>query len=144
MSPGPHSRRSPPTQQTLTKGVTTMLTRRTFLKSAVVGAAGAALPLALYRPASTPAAVQGFATALPLLPKARPVASNSYLITARAGTEVMHPAFGRTKVWGYDDNSGRGVTSPGYTIEARKGTATKVSFVNALPARHLFDNEVPD
>ena len=40
-----------------------MLTRRTLLKSAVVGAAGAALPLSLYRPASTPAAVQDFSIA---------------------------------------------------------------------------------
>ena len=104
-----------------------MLTRRTLLKSAMVGAAGAALPLGLYRPASTPAAVQGFATPLPLLPKARPVANNSYLITARPGTEVMHPAFGRTRVWGYDDNSGRGVASPGYTIEAQQGHARRRS-----------------
>ena len=121
-----------------------MLTRRTLIKSALVGAAGAALPLGLYRPASTPAAVQGFAMPLPRLPKARPVGKNSYLITARPGSEVMHPAFGRTRVWGYDDNSGRGVASPGYTLEVQKGTATKVSYVNALPAQHLFDNEVPD
>jgi len=121
-----------------------VLTRRTLLKSAIVGAAGAAIPLGLYRPASTPAAVQGFASPLPLLPKARPVGKNSYLITARPGTEVMHPSFGRTRVWGYDDNSGRGVASPGYTIEVQKGTATKVSYVNALPAQHMFDNEVPD
>jgi spore coat protein A, manganese oxidase len=121
-----------------------VLTRRTLLKSAIVGAAGAAIPLGLYRPASTPAAVQGFAGPLPLLPKARPVGKNSYLITARPGTEVMHPSFGRTRVWGYDDNSGRGVTSPGYTLEVQKGTATKVSFVNALPQTHLFNNEVPD
>ena len=121
-----------------------MLTRRTLLKSAMVGAAGAALPLGLYRPASTPAAVQGFATPLPRLPKARPVAANRYLITARAGSMPMHPSFGSTRVFGYDDNSGRGVASPGYTIEARKGTPTRVDFVNALPARHLFDSVVPD
>jgi spore coat protein A, manganese oxidase len=121
-----------------------VLTRRTLLKSAVVGAAGAALPLSLYRPASTPAAVEGFASPLPLLPGAQPVAKNSYLITARPGTAVMHPSFGATTVWGYDDNSGRGVTSPGYTLEVQKGTATKVSFVNALPGQHLFANEVPD
>jgi len=36
-----------------------VLTRRTLLKSAMVGAAGAALPLSLYRQASTPAAIQG-------------------------------------------------------------------------------------
>jgi len=121
-----------------------VLTRRTLLKSAMVGAAGAALPLGLYRPASTPAAIQGSTIPLPLLPKARPVGKNSYLITARAGSVQMHPAFGRTRVFGYDDNSGRGLTSPGYTLEVQKGTATKVSFVNALPARHLFSSEVPD
>jgi spore coat protein A, manganese oxidase len=121
-----------------------VLTRRTLLKSAMVGAAGAALPLGLYRPASTPAAVQGFALPLPLMPKARPVAKNSYLITARPGTAVMHPSFGATRMWGYDDNSGRGVVSPGYTLEVQKGTATKVSFVNSLPATHMFANEVPD
>jgi spore coat protein A, manganese oxidase len=126
------------------EGATVVLTRRTLIKSAIAGAAGAALPLGLYRPASTPAAPAGFAMPLPLLPKARPVAKDSYLITARAGTTRMHPAYGRTNVFGYDDNSGRGLASPGYTIEARKGTATKVSFVNALPARHLFDSVVPD
>ena len=121
-----------------------MLTRRTLIKSALVGAAGAALPLGLYRPSSTPAAIQGSSVPLPLLPKARPVARNSYLITARPGAAQMHPSFGLTKVWGYDDNSGRGVASPGYTIEVQKGTPTKVSYVNALPAKHMFDNEVPD
>ena len=121
-----------------------MLTRRTLLKSAMVGAAGAALPLGLYRPASTPAAIQGSTIPLPLLPKARPVGRNTYLITARAGSVQMHPAFGRTRVFGYDDNSGRGLASPGYTIEVQRNTATKVNFVNSLPARHLFDSEVPD
>ena len=121
-----------------------MLTRRTLLKSAMVGAAGAALPLGLYRPASTPAAIQGSTIPLPLLPKARPVGKNSYLVTARAGSVQMHPAFGRTRVFGYDDNSGRGLASPGYTIEVQRDTATKVSFVNSLPAKHLFDSEVPD
>jgi spore coat protein A len=56
----------------------------------------------------------------------------------------MHPSFGPTRVFGYDDNSGRGVASPGYTLEVRKGTPTRVDFVNALPARHLFDSVVPD
>ena len=74
-----------------------MLTRRTLLKSAIVGAAGAALPLGLYRPASTPAAIESSSVPLPLLPKARPVGANSYLITARAGSVQMHPSFGRTR-----------------------------------------------
>src|SRR3954454_8043413 len=120
----PHSARRPPRQVHHRERASTVLTRRTLIKSAIVGAAGAALPIGLYRPASTPAAVPGYALPLPLLPKARPVGKNSYMITARPGTEVMHPADGRTNVWGYYDNSGRGVTSPGYTIEAQKGTAT--------------------
>src|SRR3954454_18791562 len=103
----PHSARRPPRQVHHRERASTVLTRRTLLKSAIVGAAGAALPLGLYRPATTPAAVQGFALPLPLLPKARPVAANRYLITARAGSVQMHPAFGRTRVFGYDDNSGR-------------------------------------
>src|SRR3954452_18745482 len=144
MSRRRHGRRGPPLSELSERGVRTMLTRRTLLKSAVVGAAGAALPLGLYRPSSTPAAIQGSSVPLPLLPKARPVATNSYLITARPGSARMHPSFGPTPVWGYDDNSGRGVASPGYTIEVRKGTPTKVSFVNALPAKHMFDNVVPD
>ena len=44
----------------------------------------------------------------------------------------------------HDDGSGRGVSSPGYTIEAVKGTPTSVTYVSNLPAQHLFDNEVPD
>src|SRR6478735_7572475 len=123
----------PPTTESPQGKGPAVLTRRTLLKSAMVGAAGAALPLGLYRPASTPAAIQGSTIPLPLLPKARPVGRNSYLITARAGSVQMHPAFGRTHVFGYDDNSGRGLASPGYTLEVQKGTATSVSFVNALP-----------
>src|ERR1700750_983862 len=69
---------------------------------------------------------------------------HSSLITARAGSVQMHPAFGGTRVFGYDDNSGRGLASPGYTIEAQKGTATKGRFVNALPAQRVFDSVVPD
>src|SRR4051812_28335614 len=144
MLEGRHGRRRPPLSDLSERGVRTMLTRRTLLKSALVGAAGAALPLGLYRPSSTPAAIQGSSVPLPLLPKARPVASNSYLITARPGKVQMHPSFGQTSIWGYDDNSGRGVASPGYTIEVQKGTPTKVSYVNALPAKHMFHNEVPD
>src|SRR3954467_9578263 len=144
MSGRRHGHRGPPLSELSERGVRTMLTRRTLLKSALVGAAGAALPLGLYRPSSTPAAIQGSSVPLPLLPKARPVASNSYLITARPGRAQMHPSFGLTNVWGYDDNSGRGVASPGYTIEVQKGTPTKVSYVNALPAQHMFDNVVPD
>jgi spore coat protein A len=121
-----------------------VLTRRQLLKSAMVGAAGAALPLGLYRPANTPAALQGFATALPVPPKARPVGRNAYAIAARPGTAKVHPSFGRTRIWGYDDGSGRGVASPGYTIEVQKGTPTTVSFTNALPAQHMFDSVVPD
>ncbi|HST64049.1 MAG TPA: multicopper oxidase domain-containing protein, partial [Mycobacteriales bacterium] len=81
---------------------------------------------------------------MPLLPTARPVAGNTYRVTARAGTVRMHPTFGPTRVFGYDDNSGRGVTTPGYVFQVRKGTPTRVTYVNALPAQHLFDNEVPD
>jgi spore coat protein A len=136
-----------------------VLTRRTLLRSAVVGAVGAAFPIGLARAATLPSGVRGavrygraFVPAtgqastipLPLLPKARPVARNSYLVTARAGTVQMNPAFGRTRVFGYDDSSGRGLASPGYTVEVQKGTATTVRYVNALPAQHLFDNEVPD
>src|SRR3954469_21396250 len=126
----------PPDHRTATRKGNAVLTRRKLLKSATGAAAGPAVPLGLYRPASTPAAVQGFATPLPRLPKARPVAANRYLITARAGATPMHPSFGPTRVFGYDDNSGRGVASPGYTIEVRKGTPTRVDYVNALPARH--------
>jgi spore coat protein A, manganese oxidase len=140
-----------------------VLNRRSMLRFAVVGAAGVALPPGLYRAARIPAAaagpvlghghrpaaipaatVQGSSIPLPLLPKARPIAGNTYRVTARAGTVLMHPALGPTRVFGYDDNSGRGLASPGYTFEVRKGTATRVTFVNALPAQHLFDNEVPD
>ena len=121
-----------------------MLTRRQLLKSAMVGAAGAALPLGLYRPTDTPAALEGFGRALPMLPKARPVGRDAYAIAARPGTAQVHPSFGRTPIWGYDDGSGRGVASPGYTIEVQRGTPTKVEFTNALPAQHMFESVVPD
>ncbi|MEA2155070.1 MAG: spore coat protein manganese oxidase [Solirubrobacteraceae bacterium] len=121
-----------------------VLSRRQLLKTAAVGAAGAALPLTLFRPANAPAALQGFSTPLPLLPKARPVGTNAYRITARPGVQQFHPTLGSTSMWGYDDGSGRGVRTPGYVIEARKGTATTVSYVNGLPAQHMFASEVPD
>jgi spore coat protein A len=121
-----------------------MISRRHLLKTAAVGAAGAALPLTLFRPSSAPAALQGFSTPLPFLPKANPIASNAYRITARPGTQVFHPSLGTTRMWGYDDGSGRGVRTPGYVIEAKKGTATTVNYVNALPAQHMFASEVPD
>lgn len=120
------------------------ISRRQLLKSAAVSAAGAALPLTLFRPSSAPAALQGFTTSLPLLPKAQPVGANAYRIAARRGTSQFHPALGRTTVWGYDDFSGRGVRSPGYVVEARRGTPTKVDYVNGLPSSHLFSSEVPD
>ena len=47
-------------------------------------------------------------------------------------------------MWGYDDGSGRGVRSPGYTIEVQKGTATNVTYVNGLPNQHMFSSTVPD
>ena len=143
-----------------------MISRRSLLRASAVGAAGVALPPALYRVAGIrssvptvagaavphrhyvaptgPSAVTGSTVPLPLLPKARAVGPNAYRITARAGTVRMHPTLGNTRVFGYDDGSGRGVTTPGYTIEVTKGTPTSVTYVNALPARHLFDNEVPD
>jgi len=121
-----------------------VISRRQLLKTAAVGAAGAALPLTLFRPTSAPAALQGFSTPLPFLPKAQPTSANAYRITARPGQQVFHPALGTTTMWGYDDGSGRGVRTPGYVIEARKGTATTVSYVNGLPAQHMFSSEVPD
>jgi spore coat protein A, manganese oxidase len=121
-----------------------VLTRRTLIKSAVIGAAGAALPLGLYRPRSAGAALQGFSMPLPLIPKAKPVAKNSYRITATPGVAQIHPTLGHTAVWGYDDGSGRGMRSPGYTLEVQKGTPTTVTYVNGLPDRHMFDSVVPD
>ena len=121
-----------------------IISRRQLLKSAVVGAAGAALPLTLFKPSSAPAALQGFSTPLPLLPKARPVRANAYRIAARRGTQQFHPALGNTTIWGYDDFSGRGVRSPGYVVEVQKGTATTIDYVNGLPSAHMFSSEVPD
>jgi spore coat protein A len=120
-----------------------VLTRRQLMKSAMISAAGAALPLTIFRPGNAPAALNGFSTPLPLLPKARPVGANAFRITARPGVQQFHPALGRTTVWGYDDGSGRGVRSPGYVIEVQKGTATSVSYVNGLPNQHMFSSEVP-
>jgi spore coat protein A, manganese oxidase len=146
-----------------------VLSRRTLLRGSVVGAAGVALPATLYRvaglnavaPAAAgttiphrhsisaadlgPAAVQSSTVPLPLLTKAKPVGRNTYRIVVGAATVTMHPTLGSaTRVFGYDDSSGRGVKSPGYTIEVTKGTPTSVTYVNSLPAQHLFDNEVPD
>ena len=92
------------------------MSRRQLLKAGMIGAAGAALPLTLFKPGSAPAALQGFSTPLPLLPKARPVGANAYRIAARPGTQQFHPALGNTRMWGYDDFSGRGVRTPGVSM----------------------------
>jgi spore coat protein A len=121
-----------------------VLSRRQLLKAGIAGAAGAALPLTIFRPGNSGAAIDGFSTALPIVPKARPISPNTYRITARPGLQQFHPSLGRSLMWGYDDNSGRGVRTPGYVIEAKKGTPTTVNYVNGLPAAHLFDSVVPD
>jgi len=121
-----------------------VLSRRPLLKAGPVGAADAALPLTVFRPSNVGAAIDGFSTALPLIPKAKPVAKNAYRITARAGTQQFHPSLGQTTMWGYDDGSGRGVRSPGYLIEVQRGTPTTVSYVNGLPTQHIFGSEIAD
>ena len=68
-----------------------------------------------------PSAVQGSTVPVPLLPKARPVGANSYRIAARAGTVPMHPTFGPTRVFGYDDGSGRGLDHARLHVRGRQG-----------------------
>ncbi len=118
-----------------------ILTRRQFLQTTAIGAA---LPLSLLQTSSAPAAFGGYSMPLPRLLTAREVAKDTYRLTARQGSQMFHPMYGKTTVWGYDDGSGRGVRSPGYLIEVRQGRATTVSFVNDLPKEHLFSSVVPD
>ena len=113
------------------------LTRKQLLKAGAVGAAGASLPLTILRPGRAPAAINTIGSDMPLIPKAQPVGPNRYRITARPGTTNFHPQFGQTNIWGYDDGSGRGVRSPGYVIEAKKGTPVTVDWVNGLPSEHI-------
>ena len=121
-----------------------ILSRRQLLKAGAVSAAGAALPVSIFKATNSRAALQPYSTPLPILPKARPTGPNQFTLTARQGNVVFHPSLGNTKVYGYDDGSGRGVHTPGYVIEATKGTPTTVNWVNNLPGRHLFDSTVPD
>jgi spore coat protein A len=102
-----------------------------------VGAAGAALPLTFYRPSSAGAALQGFSIELPRLLKARPVAKDTYRITAKQGSTQIHPLFGQTTVWGYDDGT-HGPHYPGPTIEVQRGIPTSVLYENQLPTTHLL------
>src|SRR3954454_1536860 len=81
----PHTGRRPRTDRGTDQGGIVEISRRELLKSSLVGAAGVALPLALYRPTGTRAALQGFGLPLPLLPKARPIARNTYALAAKPG-----------------------------------------------------------
>ena len=116
-----------------------MLTRRIALLTAGVSCAavGVAAPPAPAAPAAPRLAP--YAQPLPLPAKAKPVAPNTYRLSMRELSRSMHPKLpAATRMWGYDDGGGAGARSLGPVIEVQKGTPTSITYVNDLPATHLF------
>src|SRR5262245_31869399 len=115
----------------------TTLSRRTLLKSAVLGGAALFLPRALPTFASPP--LQTFVDPVPLpghgIVVATPSGSNHYSFTQRPLARQLHPSLPETPFWAYDDGSGLHgqAGSFGMAVVAHSGTPLTVSFTNNLP-----------
>jgi len=128
------------------------ISRRTFLRAALMGGATLALPIgALQFPMRrmlraqevTSPPVERFTLPLPIPPVLEPVESDEttdyYEITQREATAELLPGY-RTTIWGYNG------IFPGPTIEARRGRQVVVRQINALPVpvvTHLHGGVTP-
>jgi len=120
------------------------ISRQEFLGIGAGAAAGVALVtsgVATFLPVGSRAAhaatenpaLTPFVDALPV----PPVLTGANLSLAlKPATQLFHSELPLTKVWGYNGGGYSGYLGP--TIVARKGTSTTVSYVNQLPATHLF------
>lgn len=94
---------------------------------------GTATFLAKGATAATPS-LRRFVDALPLPPT---LAGAQLSLRIRKTTQKFHADLPLTPVWGYNGGGYNGYLGP--TVEAVKGTRTSVSYVNELPAKHLFN-----
>lgn len=76
-----------------------------------------------------------FVDALPLPERLRPVGANRYRVAMKQRVNKLHRDVPLTRVWSY----GAGAAPP--LIEARKGEAISVEWVNALPATPLISHD---
>ena len=95
------------------------------------------------KPLVNPATLARFVDALPLPPVARPIGQREhpahpgrrlplYRMEMRAFQARLHRDLPPTTLWGYQGSS------PGPTLEARRGEPFLVEWANALPAQHLL------
>ncbi len=136
-----------------------MISRREFLKKSGLLATALAIPTpapnvlapgtedelheVVPRPSLNPSSLAPFVDPLPIPEVAQPNGYRAdpihpseripyYRIELSEIQVKVHRDLRPTRLWGY------GATSPGPTIEARKGSPIMVEWVNALPKAHLF------
>ncbi|HEY2685524.1 MAG TPA: multicopper oxidase [Steroidobacteraceae bacterium] len=123
-----------------------MTSRRTFLKSSSLAAAGLAArrlsahPMPALAPAApnlNPDTLARFVDPLPRIPIARALAHKpgevaSYRMAMRQITRKLHRDLPGTSLWCYGDSF------PGPLFETRKGEALEVEWANELPQKHFL------
>lgn len=132
------------------------INRRDFIKATAMGAAGIAACKATLRTAfalnnSDRLAkwiqpIRGLGpTGIPVLNGvADPFFANTtyYQVTAGEFLDQLHPALGPTRLWGYRDATNPVAKHLGGVIVARRGTASRIRFTNALPTPHIIPVDV--
>ncbi len=121
-----------------------MSNRRDFLKFAALASAGAALKWDLPAAASvttfqTPLLggnVPRYVDPLPTFVGKRVGATSITAAMQEFQQQILPAGFPSTFVWGYNLN-GNGPSYPGRTVEAKKGTATTITYVNNLVSPFL-------
>jgi spore coat protein A len=123
-----------------------MSNRRDFLKYAALAGAGAALPFKFSLPAwasvTTPQTpllgrtVPRYVDPLPTFAGRRVTAASITAAMQEFQQQILPAGFPKTSVWGYNLN-GNGPSYPGVTVEANKGTATTITYVNNLVSPFL-------
>ncbi len=128
------------------------LTRRDFVKTTAVGAAGILAYKATLRSALAFAnsgnlqkwiqPLRGLGGAgIPTLSSViDPVFANTqfYQVTVGEFTDQLHPALPPTRLWGYWDTTNPVPRHLGGVILARRGTAARIRFTNTLPAQPII------
>jgi FtsP/CotA-like multicopper oxidase with cupredoxin domain len=123
-----------------------MSSRRDFLKYTALAGVGVALPLKWNLPAAasvttpqTPllgGTVPRYVDPLPIFTGKRVTATSITANMQEFQQQILPAGFPKTFVWGYNLN-GNGPSYPGRTIEAKKGTATTVTYINNLVSPFL-------
>ena len=122
--------------------ITTMVTRRSFLKCGAAVGTALALPWTVRQAfAARPARslLTKYIQPLPVpgagIVVATPSGINQYAFTQREIARQLHPHLPPTPFWAYDDGSGLGgqAGSFGMALVARRGTPINVNYTHALP-----------